>query len=196
MSRIEASLLADLQGAGFPVDMVSDLFGKRLDYRSAIPILLKWLPLADSQSLQEEIVRALSVKWARPVAAPALIKLFPLVDDPTGLGAKWVIANALAVVADDSVLLQIVSLVRSKEYGRSREMLVVALGNMKDNSVDEVLLELLNDDEVAGHALLAIRKRKAALPEAKPEIQRLTKHSKPWIRNEAARTLKAVKWKE
>lgn len=194
MSSIEASLLADLEEAGFPVDIVSDLFSKRFDYQRAIPILLKWLPLADSESLREELVRALSVKWARPAAAPALIRLFPLVDDQSGLGAKWVIANALAVVADDSVLSQIVSLVRSKEYGRSREMLAVALGNMKDSCVDEVLLDLLNDDEVAGHALMAIRKRKTAPLDAEPEIRRLTKHPKPWIRNEAAKTLKALKW--
>jgi hypothetical protein len=95
MSRVETGLLADLRAAGFAVDVVSDLFGKRFAYRRAVPILLKWLPRAGSESLREEIVRALSVKWARPAAAPALLELFPRVEDPGGLGSRWVIANAL-----------------------------------------------------------------------------------------------------
>jgi hypothetical protein len=101
-----------------------------------------------------------------------------------------------SAVADDSVLPQLVALARDKRYGRSREMLAVALGNMKADSVEAVLLDLLEDDEVAGHALLAIRKRKTAPREAEPKIRRLTTHSKAWIRNAAAKTLNAVEWKE
>ena len=45
---------------------------------------------------------------------------------------KWAIGAALWVVADDGVFEQVVELVQDKRHGKAREMLAVALGNMRD----------------------------------------------------------------
>jgi hypothetical protein len=37
-------VLAELSQAGFDLIWIEDLYTKRLDYKSAIPILLRWLP--------------------------------------------------------------------------------------------------------------------------------------------------------
>ena len=66
-------------------------------------MLLKWLALVTDASAKESVVRALSVPWARPIAAAPLIAEFQQIADPTS-GLKWTIGNALAVTADDSVL--------------------------------------------------------------------------------------------
>lgn len=190
MSTQGNEVLHDLAQAGFEVNSVSELFGLKFNYKAAVPVLLKWLPLVTDQKLKEEIVRALSVKWARPMAAAALAEQFRLVSDQSGMGIRWAIANALAVVADDSVLNEIVSLVKAREYGRSREMLAVALGNMKDDRVDEVLIDLLDDEEISGHVLMAVRKRR--IRRAKDKIEKLTSHPKAWIRKEAEKALKAI----
>lgn len=46
------------------------------------------------------IVRTLSVSWARPLAGRVLVEEFRRTDDRTDMGLRWVIANALEVVAD------------------------------------------------------------------------------------------------
>jgi len=94
------------------------------------------------------------------------------------------------VVADDSVFDDIVALVKDKRHGRAREMLAVALANMKNPKAVDVLIELLDDEEIAGHALSALRK--LAPPEAREAIEPFVNHPKTWARNEAKRALKKI----
>lgn len=180
-------VLRELADAGFEVTWVSDLYRKRMRYESAIPVLLRWLPRVANRAVKEEIVRALSVPWAKPGAAPALIEEFRRTDDATGTGIKWAIGNALSIVADDSVFGDIVHLVRDRGHGRAREMLAVALGNMKDPAAVDCLIELLDDTDTQGHALIALGKLRAE--KARPRITQFLDHSKAWVRQEARRAL-------
>ena len=59
-------------------------------------------------------------------------------------------------------------------------MLTVALGNMRNPQAINLLIRLLEDEEVAGHALIALRKR--GDPAAVPYVL-------PWVRNEAKKAL-------
>jgi HEAT repeat protein len=69
-------------------------------------------------------------------------------------------------------------------------MLAVALGNMRDPRAVDVLVELLDDEEIAGHALMALGKLKARA--AMPAIRRFLEHPKPWFRKEAERALAKI----
>ena len=92
---------------------------------------------------------------------PALVDAFlQAPDDSPGL--KWAIGNALSIVADDSVFQDIVALARDKRHGEAREMVVEALANMRNPQAVDVLCELLADEEVAAHAVVALGKLKAA----------------------------------
>jgi hypothetical protein len=190
MTTPEQALLAELAANGFSVHSVWELFGRKLNYKSIIPVLLRWLPAITDQKVKEAVVRALSVKWAKPGAAPLLVKEFEKAHDPSGIGMGWAIANALSVVADDSVFEELSQLVKNPKYGSSREMLAVALGNIKDARADDVLLDLLDDDEVAGHALIALRKRRTQ--KGRPKVERLINHPKSWVREEARKFLKKL----
>jgi HEAT repeat protein len=66
-------------------------------------------------------------------------------------------------------------------------MVVLALANMRDSRAVDVLLGLLDDDEVAGHAVMALGKLKAG--KARPAIEEFLKHPKPWVRKEAKKAL-------
>lgn len=182
-------VLADLSLAGLDVDWIEDLYNKRLDYQRAIPILLHWLPRVENPAVKEAIVRALSVPWARRTEAPVL-----LVEEfrraKSDLGLNWAIGNALSVVADDNVLSDIVGLIRDKTYGKAREMLVVALGNMRSPDVKYILIELLDDKDLAGYAIMALGKLKCK--EARPFIERFLNHPKSWVRKEAKKALARI----
>jgi HEAT repeat protein len=109
-------------------------------------------------------------------------------DQP--LGIKWAAGNALAEVADDRVFDDLVELATDKHHGRAREMVAVALGNMRNPRAVDVLVDLLADEEVAGHAIMALGKLKAVT--ARPHIERFLQHPKAWVRREATRALAKI----
>lgn len=185
--QVAAPLLSELAEAGLPVETISELYQKKFNYKNAVPILLKWIPHISNLYVLDDIVRALTDKRAKPIAAPVLIMLFKQVGNLTGSDIRWTIGNALSVVADDSVFDEVVELVTDQRYGRDREMLAVALGNMKNPKVVDVLISLLSDEQVAGHALIALGKLKAE--QARPFIQSFLEHPKAWVRKEARRAL-------
>jgi len=172
-----------------PIKQLSDLYREPIDYRAGIPILLKWLPLVDNLNVKWAIVDALAWKWAKPMAARPLIEEFCKAPMEK-LGFKWSIANALSEVADASVFDDIVELVRDKRHGRAREMLAVALAKTKNPRAVDVLIELLDDEEIAGHAVYALRL--LALPEARSALERFVDHPKTWVRNEARQALAKI----
>jgi hypothetical protein len=183
-------ILRDLASAGFHVDTIAELYNQRLHYKKAIPILLSWLPRIADPAVKESVIRALSVRWARPAAALPLVREFRQAPDSSIDSMRWAIANALSVVADDAVFDEIVRLVRDRRYGKDREMLAVALGNMKNPQAVSVLLELLDDEQVVGHAVMAIGKLKAR--DARSAVEKLALHPKKWIRKEVEKTLRRI----
>ncbi len=185
-----APIVKELVAAGFPVTTVADLHNKRLDYPAAIPILLAWLPKVDNLDVKQDIVRCLSVPYAKPMAASPLIDELRRAEDESPTGLRWVIGNALEVVGDDTVLDDMIELARDRRYGKAREMLVMGLGNMNDQRVIPVLIDLLKDDEVSGHAIMALGKLKP--PAARPHVEPFLKHPNTWVRKEAKKTIERI----
>lgn len=187
LAALEAPVVAELRRLGFKVDLISDLHNSRLNYQAAIPLLMSWLPRVADRRVKEEIIRALSVRWAKPQAAPLLLEEFRNVeDDPQG-PLRWAIGNALEVVADESFADDLIDLVRDATYGRSRQMIVLALGRMKARRPVQVLIDLLGDEDVAAHAVIALGKLGA--PEAKPALERMLTHRDGLVRKEAKKAL-------
>jgi hypothetical protein len=183
-------ILLDLESVGFHVDNLADLVNQKMNDEKAIPVLLSWIPRITYPSLKECVIRALTDPCARPVAALPLIQEFRRVAESSDDGIGWTIANALAVVADDSVFDDVVQLVRDGRYGRSREMLALALGNMKNPQAVTVLTDLLNDEQVVGHAVMALGKLKAR--DARSSVGKLASHPKAWIRKEVRKALRRM----
>ena len=67
---------------------------------------------------------------------------------------------------------------------------MLALGNMKDQRARRLLLSLLEDEAVAGHAIMALRK--VGTRDDAEQIGPFLTHPKSWVRQEARRTLKKL----
>jgi PBS lyase HEAT-like repeat len=189
-----AQLLEDLAGAGVHVRDPWELVNGDVQYRAAIPVLVDWLehldervPTADRDRVREGLVRALTVPAARPSAAPVLLGEFRRVSDPTGLGARWVIGNALEVVADDSVFDEVAAIVRDPAFGRARQMVVLGLARSKDRRAVPLLIELLDHEDVAAQAAMALGKLRAV--EARSALERQLESPQPLVRREARKAL-------
>lgn len=187
-----AGLLEDLADVGYQVESVADLRSSGVRYRAAVPVLLRWLDRSEDTFQKEEIVRALSVPWARDEALEPLIELFRSFP-PNGQEQellRWAIGNALEVLWDDLRFDELVALAREESFGKAREMVVLGLGRSKKPEAGAVLIEFLDDPVVSGHAVKALRKLK--IPAARTGLERMLDDDRAWVRKEAQRALAAL----
>jgi len=91
------------------------------------------------------------------------------------------------VVADQSLFEQLCELVRDRRHGTARQMIVLALGKIKNPRAIDALIELLDDDDVSGHALSSLLKLKAR--KARPHFQRFLNDPRGWVRKIAAKAV-------
>jgi HEAT repeat protein len=190
----EDRILAELATVGYDVHSLADLRHSGLRYRQAIPILIGALAQDYDERTLEEVVRALSVPWAKPTAIPPLVRAFRKVKGSDELGLRWTIGNALEVTWDDSAFEDLVTLACDRSLGRSREMIVLGLGRSKRAEAGAVLIELLDDPSVNGHAVKALRKLKVAA--AQPGLERMVHDPRAWVRRDARKALNAFEHQE
>ena len=181
--RQEKLVTDELLALGYKIASLDELRRSGIEYRSAIPILLKWLQATTDQRLKEALVRALSVPWAKSGATRILLDEFRQTSENQGASLKWAIGNALEVLADDSCAQELLALARDPQHGKAREMVVLALAKLNDPRAEGVLKELLSDEQVAGHAVLALSNRPSVrdLSELRPFLN----HRQEWVRDAA-----------
>jgi hypothetical protein len=181
----------DLRAVGVVVRDVWDLVNTRQRYPAAIGVLMSWLdrldtrsPGAERERFREGLIRALTVRDARPAAATLMIRQFRAV---TTEPVRWTAGNAISQVADAHVFAEVVDIARHRPFGIARQMPVYALprigGKPHRGTVIDVLVELLADDDVALHAISAVRRIRA--PQARQALRRLLDHQSPTIRRRA-----------
>ena len=186
-------VVAELSKIGVRVLSIFDLVNTKEAYPEAIPVLLNCLDYVDDPVIKEALVRALTVKEAEGIANKRLIREFlaiPASAPPVDQLLKWVIANALSVIATDADYAELVNIVTTKEHGKAREMVAVALGRMKNSAAGKMLTELLSDDDIVGHAAMALNKLRY-LP-ALPILESLRDHHKAWVRKEIHKAIQKL----
>ena len=87
----------------------------------------------------------------------------------------------------NSVFDDLVRLVENRSFGKARQMVVLGLGRSKRSEVVPLLIGLLDDDDVSGHAVKALAKLGAQ--DARPELERMVSDPRSWVRKEAQKAL-------
>ncbi|MFF2845092.1 HEAT repeat domain-containing protein [Streptomyces sp. NPDC058001] len=180
---------------------MGELRQQKIKYQAAVPVLMRWLPRVSYLPLFEDIVRTLSVPFARKEAQPLFLDLFqvpPSVEDPmrpatSGPGEehiRWVIGNGLGVFSGPEIADELVELSLSRQYGHARSQIVLSLPKVKDSRVPDVLLSLLDDQTVAPSAIEALGKMKFA--GARDRIEGLLDDPSENVRNQAKKALKRM----
>lgn len=178
-------VIADLAAKGFAVESIADL-EKIGAYETAVPVLVKWLARVENPAVKKDLVRTLSVPWARG-AAGALVAEFRQTDDSS---LRWAIGNALEVIATDEIADGMITIAIDPSYGQSRQMVVLGLAKLSASVVTDVLIRLLGDEEVVGHAVMALGRLRAV--KARSAVAPLSEHPTAWVRKEAKAALKRL----
>lgn len=184
-------LFLDLKKLGLDVNSIWDLVNMKGSYPpGAIDILLKYLPGNYHKRNKEGIIRALTTKQAKGKAAPALIIEYERTPDQE-VNLRWTIGYAIATVMSLKELEWVCSTVLDKSNGKSRSALVLALGTVKTDRSEDILISLLDDRDVVPQALAALGKLKSRKAKDKIlQIRQTTKGS--LIRLEATKALKKI----
>lgn len=176
---------------GLSLRSVWDLINGAYYPKTAIPILVDLLDVVTDPKTKEGMVRALSIRDAKPFATARLIEEFRKTTVSSDVSPlKWTIGNAIHVLADDTVYNEIRELTMNRDHAGDRKMIVLALGKMKNPDAVDVAISLLDDDDVAGHALAALARLRA--PRSRPFIEPFLNHPRTWWRNEAKKALKRI----
>ena len=121
------ALLADLAAVGCRVSSVWDLVNSNSSYPEAIPVLCKHLQLARHETMREGIVRALTVKEACGIGGHLILAELKRPPEENPDNVRWVLANALTVVADKTMIEDIKTLLADPRYAEEHLILGKAL---------------------------------------------------------------------
>ena len=124
------------------------------DAERATPVLLEWLPRVTGRT-KHAVVGHLKTRAARGFAAGPLLAEFRATNDEN---LRWLIGDVLQAVATPDHHEEIVELAGRREFGSGRQMLVDMLWRIKTPESRAVLVESLDDPDVALHAGSALRR--------------------------------------
>jgi hypothetical protein len=195
-------VLEDLAAAGFPgLQSVGDLRRGGANYAGAVPVLLEWMPKVSYLMLSEDIVRTLSVTFAKELAAPVFLLLFreppalqdplrPETSEPPAEHLRWFIGGGLAVFAGPPLADDLIELALERRFGEARYQIVAALPKTKDARVADVLTSLLDDPTIRATAVEALGKVRYA--PAREPIEALLSDPHKNVRDQAKKALKRI----
>jgi hypothetical protein len=205
MTEEERGLLDALEAAGVRTEdfglFTSAPTEATIDYERAVPVLIEWLPRVRDPVLKEIIVRSLTGEdSAKGEGACVLVNEFRQAPNTEEWhSVKWAIGDALATLADASLADDLLELLQDGRHGSSRQRLCDALARTKDDRAPEALIALLDEPDLAGHAISALRRYgpKAWLPHlerARPTLERLAgdRGVPPVARRQAAAALERL----
>lgn len=179
-------LIQEVREKGIEITDINDLMKINMKYRDLIPILLKYLNEVTDVSDKEFIVRCLGVKGFAEAAKPLINEFYK----SSNITYKWAIGNSLSIISDIESVPELITIAQEKEHGIARQMIVDGLGAYKSDDVKAVLVRLLNDDEVVGHAISGISKTgdRSLIKYIEPFLSYKVK----WVRNEASKAIKKL----
>ena len=106
---------------------------------------------------------------------------------------KWAIGNALSTVTTPAHVDELLELARDRRHGAGRGMVVERLGRISgDRRVEETLMRLIDDPDVAFQAMGGIRRRLGPTKAAKL-LEPLIAHQDERVRRAAREHLKRAR---
>ena len=121
--------------------------------KTVLPIVMKYYALAKNPAEKNELLRWLHHRGFEE-AVPMLLADY--YSDRTPDTTRWFISDTLFEIRSRKYVQDYLRIVSDPTFGRNRQMLVLLLGKLKEESAIPVLIDLLEDEEVRLHAISAL----------------------------------------
>jgi hypothetical protein len=141
----EAPLVSDLARAGVDVNSVWDLVNSTRSYDAAIPTLVDHLLRPYPDAIKDGIARALGVTSARALAWQTLKDEYRRTADQKADRYKQGLAAALSGASDDSVIKDLIDLIKDERNGYTRVLLLLGLRRSKAPEAKQTIKKLARD---------------------------------------------------
>jgi HEAT repeat protein len=177
------------------------------NFEQAAPIIIEWLPRVIDIHVKEAMVRSLADQpAAQGEGTRRLLAEFTRPEHAGAGGLKWAIGSTVATLATPEDADAIIDILRDRTHGRSREEFCYALVRTRNPRRVDVLIELIDDDNVAGSAIVALRKcgKRGRVPEPgrvrlkleallrRPDSPIIGAGVNPFVKREARKILAAI----
>jgi len=180
-------LLGELRKLGYKFDNPNQLKSLKLKDKKLIPLLLKYLHEFKASNFKDWIVGALKVKGFNDATEDLIKEFFTAANSKVD---KWSIGDAFSVIQDKRFEDQYINIVKNKNYGTDRQMVVIALGKIKSEKALPTLLSLLEDEDINGHVVMALGYYKKT--ELVKYLTPFLDHMKTWIKKEAKKSIAKI----
>ena len=155
LQAAELPLLEELRSAGYDVASVWDFVSTPDPYPDAVPILLSHISSRSyPDSIREGIARSLAVPEAK-VGWKSIVNMY---RTETEARVKDGLAVAIAAIADDEVIDEVILLVTDTNNAQSRLLLLSALERSADPRAYHALSALRNDPELHKEIKVILRR--------------------------------------
>lgn len=157
---------------------------ERFDARRALPVLLDWLPRVESPAVRDTLASRIRQAGKGTVSAQALIAAYTK-------RPSWQLGDAIARTMTPAEHEQVVELAADRRAGMERQMLVYALWRIKGERARSLILELVEDPDVARHAIYSLR-RAYGNTEARRRLEGIRGHRDEQVREAVDDALKRI----
>lgn len=181
----------ELKNLGFEFETSNQAVGLIPKYKKLIlPISIKYYQLAkefEKPNEQNHFMRFLRIKGLDEII-PMLLEDY--YSEKTEDLTRWFISECIYEIRSKNFVKEYLDIVSNKMFGRNRQMIVLLLGKLKEESAIPILIKLLEDEEVCLHAISALGNFKRE--EFRPYFERFQNSTHPGWRKYAKAALKKL----
>lgn len=147
----------ELRAHGFKFETSNQAIGLLPHHEKVIvPIAVKYYKLAkniEKSNEQEYFLQFLYIKGFDDIV-PMLLEDY--YSEKTADLTRWFISDCIYKIRSRNFISEYVNIVSNRAFGRNRQMIVLLLGKLKEESTVTTLIDLLRDDEVCLQAICAL----------------------------------------
>lgn len=181
----------ELREAGFEFEISNQTLGFMPKHKKIIlPIAIKYYKLAKEKQKTNEQNHFLSFFHFKGLneVAPLLIEDFYCKE--TSELTRWFISDCLYQIQDKHFIKEYLDIASNMTFGRNRQMIILLLGKLKEETAIPLLIDLLEDEEVRLQAINSLGLFKKE--EFRTYFERFQKSTHPGWRKYAQLALKKL----
>ena len=124
--------------------------------KTILPIAIKYYQLAKNQNQVDEQNHFLGFFHFKGLSEVVPMLIEDYYSEQTQDLTRWFISDCIYQIRSKSFVKEYLDIVSNRMFGRNRQMIVLLLGKLKEESAVPTLIDLLEDEDVRLHAINAL----------------------------------------